>query len=176
MQNLKTPKSFRSLKTSLLFLLFMSAFCFANPIAMPYPKRNFDFSFFEILGIDIVADFAVVFITLLIFREIKKINAFTFSIYMILVVIGGLIMDAISIFLAELLTLGKQDLFDSPSNEAKVLFILFSFALLFIYNYLLSKKMLLIETRHRFYLAIAIAVFTNPIICFAFLHYYELTY
>lgn len=161
-------------KTLLFSSFFLPEFCYANPVMIPLPSEiQMPFSVFEILGIDIIADFAVVVIMLLILKELKKIRADIFSVYMVLVVVGGLVMDAISLFLAEFFMPGKQDLFRTPNNGVITLFIIFSFVLIFIYNYFLSEKMLSIEPKKQYFLAIALAVCTNPVIYFAFFHSYR---
>ncbi len=156
----KTSRQFWFKRIISLIILLAPCICMANPIAFPSwspDKSNFPLA----MTINSITDLIVIIGVLAVMGEWADTDKFTFSCFMILMIIGGFIIDFLSIGLTNLLTLSVAAMMRITTSFGDVFFIS-SFIMLLVYNYLLSERFLELPAQKRLFLGLAVAICTNP--------------
>ena len=148
----------------LVFLLIVPQVCLANPVSIPCWTPDRSYLLFA-LGVDFFVDLIVVIITLALMKELYVVGGLNFTFFMIFMVAGGFVIDALSIFLANVFGLVWSALAGTEGRFAFTL-ALVTFLFLFVYNYLLSGRFLGLSKRQRIVLATVIGIATNPVYYF----------
>jgi hypothetical protein len=153
----------RLLIATFFLVLCPSNYCLANPvIVFQLPSfgggiaLNAGYAFI----IDCAADFIVLLLGYLVIKKIKVTASWKFLLYYGLVLIGGIVIDFVS-----LIPIGILSFFLlSRSDYDKLGFFICAGFLIYFYNYMLSKRFFRIEANQAHVIGIVMAILTNPII------------
>ena len=143
-----------------LLILFSAEYCLANPISFPIswmPERS---NLALAAGVNTAVDFLVVIGALAAMQELAAMDKLHLACYIILMVIGGFIIDSVAIGAANVIMFIPN--FNASFYGFGAIFFITSFILLLGFNYLLSRRLLDIPVLKCFLLASAAAIFTNP--------------
>ncbi|MCE5340969.1 MAG: hypothetical protein LLF92_07565 [Planctomycetaceae bacterium] len=142
-----------------LFLLCVGS-CYANPIIMPPPKMGmYSFETKAGLIINFVADFAAISIGYWIAREIRRLFCRRFFPYIVMVFLGGIIIDIIAVFPFKVFFY----IFQEKVQSIMVLF-LTAGLLLYLFNSWLAEKLFEVELKEKIIIGLVMALLTNPVI------------
>lgn len=141
------------------FLLCVGS-CYANPIIMPPPKMGiYSFETKTGLLINFIADFTAISIGYLIAREIRRLYCRRFFSYIVMVFLGGIIIDIIAVFpfRAFFYIFQKKD-------ESLIFLFLTAGLLLYLFNSWLAEKLYDVELKEKIIIGLVMALLTNPVI------------
>jgi hypothetical protein len=151
----------RILMAVLLCALFADA-CSANVFVVhPSLVLRTDFTIHTALAliIDFVSDFVVLLFGYIVVKKIHVIATWKFVPYFVMVFIGGLVIDILSVASIDFLSFHKF----IHGGDGWLLFLIAGL-FLFLFNSLLSKRFLKLEICQAAIVGLAMALFTNPIL------------
>ncbi|GEM_PF-5693026 len=144
---------------AVLFLLCVGI-CYANPIVMPPPKMGmYSFETKTGLMINFAADFTAVCIGYLIAREIRRLYCRRFFSYIMMVFLGGIIIDMIAVFPFRVFFYIFQE-----KDESLIFLFLTAGLLLYLFNSWLAERIFNVYPREKIIIGLTMALLTNPVI------------
>lgn len=157
--------SLRFMLAGLVILVF-AEYCLANPISFPIswmPERS---NLALAVAVNTVVDFLVVIGALAAMNELAAMDKLYLACYIILMVIGGFIIDSVAIGATNVIMFIPN--LNASFYGFGAVFFVTSFIMLLCFNYLLSRRLLDIPALKCLLLASAAAIFTNPAYLYIF--------
>lgn len=147
-----------------IFILFglLSAFscqqCFANPIAMDFESLIIGTEYhpgvlrhiYHVMAVDILVDLAVLVVGFIMIRRVQHLTTLKFIIYLIIVVIGGLAIDELSLYV------------ERTSMLHSLVGFFLTFFLLFVFNFFLCSALFRFPSRKAAFIAVLMGLLTHP--------------
>jgi hypothetical protein len=159
------------MKTKVIIVTMLIIFCpfsacFANPIT-PFPSfgGTFTINMYYALVIDCLADFIALLLAYLVIRNVQAAVKVKFLPYWALVVLGGIIIDAVS----PVPTIVISFLFLPPQGLDLLIGFISAGAILYFYNGFLSKKFFKLEDNQARVIGTVMGILTNPVVGWLFL-------
>jgi len=149
--------------TIVFLVLCVSGECLANPVVI-FQIPSFGGGFAVNAGyaiiIDCVADFTALLIGYFIINKIRVVASWKFLQCFGMVLVGGIIIDFVSLIPIAILNF----LFLPADDFGKLGFFICAGFLLYLYNYMLSKRFLKNEATQAQVIGIVMAILTNPVL------------
>jgi hypothetical protein len=146
---------------TVLLVLYFSSTCFADPIVI-FSSPTFGGSFVPGIGLALVidcgADLVALLLGYLVIRRVRALVSLRFLPYFGLVVLGGVIIDVVSLFTAGIF-------FDLLPYGMHVLGgFIFVGLFFYLYNGFLSKKFFNLEDNQARVIGVVMGILTNPLV------------